>query len=93
MKAKWSGLFIKTKHSGEHITTVRILVFSGNFLGGVGVASRYCVVLSYLAVFWKNAVSFLFSTFKLDRSLSIHVPALSGIAELFIFIISASCNS
>lgn len=93
MKAKWSGLFIKTKHSREHIKTGRILVFSGNFLGRVGVASRYCVVLSYLAVFWKNAVPLLFSTFKVDISLSIHVPALSGIAEMFVFIVSAFCNS
>lgn len=44
------------------------------------------VVLYYLAVFWKHAVPLLFSTFKVDRNLSIHVPALSGIGEMFIFI-------
>lgn len=48
------------------------------------------VVLYYLAVFWKHVVPLLFSTFKVDRNLSIHVPALSGIAEMFIFIVLVS---
>lgn len=63
------------------------------FLGGGGYGWELpvgTVVLYYLAVFWKHAVPLLFSTFKVDRNLSIQVPALSGIGEMFIFIVLVS---